>query len=156
MSRNCCSLPKPPCSDWAVAGTMIMKRMTVSSWCRCGAWCPPSPLRRTVRPVLDTTIAGAAALELWLQADGGGRLDPVAETNPVAGGPRHVLEDRHQPVVVDVAGHLVCDRLDLVGSVAHGDAPGRPVQHLEVVALVTDRDGVDGLHADPATDELER
>ena len=54
------------------------------------------------------------------------------------------------------AGDLVGRGLDLVGGVAHRDAACRPLEHLEVVALVADRDGVHRLDAEPPPDRLER
>src|SRR3954453_10427002 len=143
MSANCCLVPKPPCSDSALPGTMIMKRMSVSSCCRCGSGARLTPTSNGLR---GSRHGWSCRLASQLQTCRGGRLDPVAEGDAVADGLRHTLEDRHETVVVDVAGHLVGHRLDLVRGVAHGDAPGRPVQHLEVVALVAAGDGVGRLH----------
>src|SRR6476661_4952073 len=118
----------------------------------------PASSSRTATPwtkTMGTRDNLPSGLELELEPDRRGRLDALAEGDTVTGGLRDCFEDGGEAVVVDVAGDLVGDGLDLVGSVAHGDAPGGPVQHLEVVALVAAGDGVDRLDAQLATDELE-
>src|SRR5680860_693934 len=68
----------------------------------------------------------------------------------------HGDEDGLVAVLVNMEGDLVGGDLDLVGRIAHRDATSRPLQHLDVVALVADRDGVHGLDSQPAPDQLQR